>query len=482
VGAATQLSLPERLRALEAVASQQVQRFPLRRIGTVSGERLTLTARPTSADVGPGSVDAWTLNGLLPSPTIRLREGQTARIDLVNELSQPTILHWHGLAVPEAADGHPRLAIPPGRRYAYEFRVENRPGTYWYHPHTHMLTAYQTYRGMGGFLLVEGDEEASLELPRGEYEVPLVLQDKRLGGSLSLAYQSGMGPDMMMGFLGDTAFANGIMNPTLDVRRARYRFRLLNGSTARILELGLSNGEPLTLVGTDGGLLAAPARLDRITLAPAERADVLVDFSARRPGERILLRSFAFQIPGMMMGMGMGRGMGRGMMGGMGGLAQGAEMDFVEFVVQDTTPEPAEPLPTALSDVPGLGVGGNTPRRTFRFTSMMMSHTINGRAFAMDRIDERVPLGRTEVWTFANESELPHPVHVHGGQFHVLARTGGRGRVMPWESGLKDTVLVLPGERVDVAMRFVHLGVFLLHCHNLEHEDSGMMLNFEVVE
>jgi len=169
-------------------------------------------------------------------------------------------------------------------------------------------------------------------------------------------------------------------------------------------------------------------------------------------------------------------------MGGTGGLAQGAQMDFVEFVVQDMPPEPPPPLLSALSDVPQADVDAGARRRTFRFASVMMGHTINGRAFAMDRIDERVPLGRTEVWTFANESELPHPVHVHGGQFHVLARTGGRGRVLPWETGFKDTVLVLPGERVDVAMRFVHPGVFLLHCHNLEHEDSGMMLNFEVVE
>jgi FtsP/CotA-like multicopper oxidase with cupredoxin domain len=346
-----------------------------------------------------------------------------------------------------------------------------------------MLTAYQTYRGMGGFLLVEGDEEAAAGLPSGEYEVPVVLQDKRLAGGLSLSYQMGMGPDMMMGFLGDTPFGNGVARPALDVRRARYRFRLLNGSNSRILELGLSNGEPLTLIGTDGGLLAAPVRLERLTLAPAERADVLVDFSGRRPGERIMLRSFAFQIPGMMMmGMGMGMGRGRGMMGGMGGLPQGTEMDLLELVVQDSPAEAAEPLPARLSEIPPVTVRGDTPRRTFRFDSMMMSHTINGRSFALDRIDERVPLDRTEVWTFANESELPHPVHTHGGQFRVLARIGGRARVMPWETGFKDTVLVLPGERVDVAMHFIYPGIFLLHCHNLEHEDSGMMLNFEVVQ
>ena len=111
-----------------------------------------------------------------------------------------------------------------------------------------------------------------------------------------------------------------------------------------------------------------------------------------------------------------------------------------------------------------------------------MRHTIDGRAYDMARIDARVPLGRLERWTFANEDMLPHPVHVHATQFEVVARRGGRGTVLPWEAGRKDTVLVLPGESVDVLVRFErHRGLYLLHCHNLEHEDAGMMLNFEVV-
>jgi FtsP/CotA-like multicopper oxidase with cupredoxin domain len=171
-----------------------------------------------------------------------------------------------------------------------------------------------------------------------------------------------------------------------------------------------------------------------------------------------------------------------GMMGG-GGLPQGAEMDLLELVVQDGPPETAPPLPDRFADVPTRGeVTADTPRKTFRFDSMMMSHTINGLTFDANRVDARVRRNQTEVWTFVNQSELPHPVHVHAGQFRVLSRNGGRGRVMPWESGLKDTVLTLPGETVDVAVRFVYPGTFLLHCHNLEHEDMGMMINYEVVE
>ena len=477
-----------RNRAARAAPTHQLGRHALPRIPVVSADGLRLTARPTTTNVGFGVVDAWTLNGALPSPTIRMRQGETARIELVNRLPEQTILHWHGLAVPYEADGHPRWQIGPGATYVYDFRIVNRAGTYWYHPHTHMRTAAQTYMGMGGLFIVEDEDEGSYPLPRDEYEIPLIVQDKRLGDSLSLAYGLGMGPDMMMGYLGDTAFGNGVANPTVDVRRARYRLRILNGSNARILDLGLSSGQLMTLVGSDGGLLGAPTPVERIMLGPAERADVVVDFASRQPGERIMLRSLPFQIPGMMMmgmmGRGGGRmGRGRGMMGGGGGLPQGTEMDLLELVMQEGPAESGPPLPTRFSEVPNRGdVTADTPRRTFRFNSMMMNHTINGLTFDMERVDARVRRNQTEVWTFVNESELPHPIHVHAGQFRVLSRSGGRNRLMPWETGLKDTVLTLPGEQVDVAVRFFYPGVFLLHCHNLEHEDMGMMINYEVTE
>ena len=437
-------------------------------------------------DIGLGQADAWTLNGMLPSPTLRLRRGETVSLSLENGLPEETILHWHGLAVPEAVDGHPRLAVPPGARYDYAFRVRDRAGLYWYHPHTHMRTAPQTYRGLAGLLVVEDDEEAALELPSGPREIPLFLQDKRTTGGSPLAYRAGMGPDMMLGYLGDTPFANGVAHATTGVARGTYRLRILNASNARIFELGLSDGTPLTLIGSDGGLLPRPVSVDRVTVATGERVDVLADFSGHEPGARVHLRSFPFQIPGMMMGgRGMGSGMGRGRMGGMGGmgggLPQGAAMDLLELVVEDGPPEPSVRLPDVLSRPSDRAVDANTPRRAFRFESMMMRHSINGRGFEMERIDQRVALGRTEIWVIDNASELPHPVHIHAGQFRVRSRSGGRGRIMPWETGLKDTVLVLPGERVEAVVRFEeHRGLFLMHCHNLEHEDMGMMLNFQV--
>jgi FtsP/CotA-like multicopper oxidase with cupredoxin domain len=346
---------------------------------------------------------------------------------------------------------------------------------------------------MAGLLIVEGDEDEALDLPSGDFEIPLILRDRRAESEDPFDYAArGMGPDAMMGYLGDTPYVSGRPHPTVEVARGAYRLRLLNASNARLLELELDSGDTMTLVGTDGGLLPSAARIDRMLMGTGERADLLVDFSSYQPGTRVVLRSRAFTIPGMM-GMGMmgggpggrgpgGRGRGR-MMGGMGGLPQGTEMDFVTFVVADEPAAPMPRLPERLRGERGPRPDAGATRRTFRFQSEMMRHAINGRAFAMDRVDVEVPLGSTEVWELVNDSGFAHPVHVHAGRFRVLSRSGGRAALMPWERGLKDTVLVLPGERVEIAVRFEHHpGLFLLHCHNLEHEDAGMMANFRVVE
>jgi FtsP/CotA-like multicopper oxidase with cupredoxin domain len=212
--------------------------------------------------------------------------------------------------------------------------------------------------------------------------------------------------------------------------------------------------------------------------------DLLVDLRSVATGASVMLRSLAFAIPGMGMGGGMGGmgGMGRGGPGGRGmggGVPQGAPMALLELVV-GRRPEERATIPARLPAIPPLASERVTAERTFRFTTRMMQHTIDGREFDMSRVDARVPLGRLERWTFENDGQFAHPVHVHATHFQVVARRGGRGTVQPWEQGWKDTVLLLPDERVDVLLRFEHRGLFLLHCHNLEHEDHGMMLNFEV--
>jgi FtsP/CotA-like multicopper oxidase with cupredoxin domain len=156
-------------------------------------------------------------------------------------------------------------------------------------------------------------------------------------------------------------------------------------------------------------------------------------------------------------------------------------LDLLELVRTGGAGSIAAPLPPVLSTIAPLGAPAATRSFVFRSTTGEAMHRINERSFDMDRVDVQVPLGQVERWTFRNDSTLPHPVHLHGTHFQVVARTGGRGVVFPWEGGWKDTVLVMPLETVDVLVRFdAHPGLFLLHCHNLQHEDMGMMLNVEV--
>jgi FtsP/CotA-like multicopper oxidase with cupredoxin domain len=443
------------------------ERFPLRIPTAVTPQALTLAAAPGQSDVGGGVLaPVWALNGQVPSPLLRVRRGDPFQVEMVNQLPQDLILHWHGLTPPADMDGHPRFAVGPGGRYRYNFTVGDRAGTYWYHSHTHHRTAEQTFRGIAGMLIVEDDAER-IELPSGEREIPLLLQDRRVDGG-GVPFYDAAGPAMMAGYMGPVPFVNGVRRPFVEVDSARIRLRILNGSNARIFRLTMDNGSPFHLLGNDGGFLERPYALEAIDVAPAERVDLLIDLRALSVGQRAMLRSNAFTIPG-----------GMGFMGGAN--LQGNPLDLLEFRVTRSVADSA-PLPATLPPLPPSPQPGDARReRTFRFTSQMMEHRINGRIFEMDRIDERIPFDETEIWSFVNDSGMPHPVHLHATHFRVLSRSGGRNQVFPWETGRKDTVLILPSETVRVAVRFTaQRGLFLLHCHNLEHEDMGMMANLLV--
>jgi FtsP/CotA-like multicopper oxidase with cupredoxin domain len=443
---------------------------------------VVLRAAPGTVDVGSRrDFPGWLINGSLPSPLLRVRRGDVFSATLENALPEPLILHWHGMLTPEAMDGHPRLAVGTGRTYSYRFPVTDRAGCYWYHSHAHHRAGLHTYRGIAGLVIVH-DPDEEVGLPSAERELPIILQDRRLDAN-GLPTYGLMGPAMMTGMMGDEPFANGVHRPYAEVDAAVYRLRLLNGSTARIFRLARSDGSPLILIGGDAGLLSTPASVPWLEIAPGERADVILDLRRAQVGDRIMLRSVEFDLGGMggMPGMG-GRG-GRGGMMGMMAAAnrQGAPIDLVELRVTRRTSDPGS-VPERLPTAPvGPDPAESRRERRFVFRAAMMSHTVNGRSFELDRIDERVPFGDAEIWTFVNDSELPHPVHLHATHFRILERRGGRAEIMPWERGLKDTALLHPGETVRVAVSFIaHRGLFLLHCHNLEHEDQGMMLNILV--
>jgi len=454
-------------------------------------------------EVLSGRQDALRSTSSYLGPTLDLRTGERVRIQFENRLPEASIIHWHGLIVPEHADGHPRFAVPPGGGYTVDFTVRNPPGTYLYHPHPHGRTGYQVYHGLVGMLIIRDSREQTSGIPGAPYELPLVIQDRELDGDNQFVFRDSM-MTRMLGSLGDTAFVNGRPDARFDVSRRSYRLRILNASNARIYKLAWSDGRPFAVLGTDNGLLDATAGIQHrpfLMLGPTERVDVLEDFGARAARSEVALISQAFDSGTRMAMMGSG-GMG-GMMGGagmgsmMGGSrnrarnspsSQGREMSLARFTVGNEQPQRALdislPPRVAVSRKPFSEI---TTRLGFRH----MRGFLNGREFEMTAVakDERVRRNAPVVWTFEHEGGMgmlmPHPMHVHGVRFRVIERQ--RGRDAPADiaegfvdEGYKDTVLVFPGEKVRVALQASESGLFLYHCHNLEHEDGGMMRNFFV--
>jgi FtsP/CotA-like multicopper oxidase with cupredoxin domain len=334
--------------------------------------------------------------------------------------------------------------------------------------------------------VVEDDVEDNIDLPREAFDIPLVLQDRLFNPDNQLVYLTHH-MERMTGFVGERILVNGRAAFRQAVASRPYRLRILNGSNARIYRLAWSDGRPLTVIGSDGGLLEKPLVMDSVMLGPAERVELWADFSGwKTGGEAVLVSKFidlaavsALPGGGMM-------GPRRGMLGG-GAMPNGAPHTLARFqVARDAGRGPALPERLAPPQAFGLPKPASGDRvRRFDLAMNHMRGTINNRSFEMERVadDETVHLDSTEIWEFVNRGgmpPLPHPIHVHGLQFRVLGRQGAPfGDLM--DQGWKDTVLLMPGERVRLQMRFAdHTGLFLYHCHNLEHEDMGMMRNYYV--
>jgi FtsP/CotA-like multicopper oxidase with cupredoxin domain len=475
-----------------------------------------------SARLLQGPKDTVTeIAGSYLGPIIRLQKGQKVRIHLRNELIQPTVAHWHGLHVPATMDGHPQYAIEPNESLVYEFEVLNRAGMAFYHPHPHELTAQQAYHGLAGAIIVNDEEEAALELPSGEYEVPIVIQDRRFDDENQLVYAGSM-RDRMMGFYGDKVLINGHADFQLDVASRTYRLRVLNGSNARIYKLAWDDGTPITVLGVDGGLLEKPEVKPYVMLAPGERLDVWADFSGRNEGSQLVMRSAAFSgvLPKM------------GMMMHRGSLPVGS--DYPLFTVKVTRKVSDSPkLPSQLSKINWHKVSDTAnPDKPLpiAISENHMAMLINGRPYKYNDFQafERIKVNTIQLMEiFHNNGSHPisdngedhlsggmggmrggmgmgrgnmgmmgggmmamaHPIHLHGQQFQIVSRSVSKGTEADYatvsegfiDNGLKDTVLVMPNETVRIIKPFQDFkGLFMYHCHNLEHEDMGMMRDFLV--
>ena len=442
----------------------------------------------------------WGYDGRFPGPTIEAHENQPVHVRWINDLrdietglprtthyfeidthmggpeadgqAPRTVVHLHGGHVPSDSDGFPESTFVSGGSRLYRYPNTQVPATLWYHDHALGITRYNVMMGLAGLYIVRGREEESLPLPRGRYEIPLLVQDRSFHTDGSLRY-----PAMweMKPFLGDKILVNGMVWPKLSVDRGKYRFRVVNGSNHRIFTFALSDGRAFQVIGSDGGLLQAPVELHELTMGPAERADVVIDFGEDAPGTEILLEDT--------------------LQSGQMDATDPAASRIMKFIVSGT-PGFAAPLPTSLERVERIPERAATQTRTFeaRFDPAQNKFLFGDHGWG--EATDFPALGATEIWQFANETSEEHPIHMHLVEFQVLDRSSFEivdGKVVPGsdkrppdaeEAGWKDTARVKPHELLRVIMRFGpdgYLGDYVVHCHMLEHEDNDMMRRFTVV-
>ena len=388
------------------------------------------------------------------------------------------VSHLHGAHVPAIYDGYPENTFLPGDPpVPYIYPNNQQAGYLWFHDHALGITRLNVYMGLAGAYLMRDAVEDAINLPRGQYEVPLVIQDRRFNPDGTLFYPS----QWVDHFLGDKIIVNGKVWPYFDVRRGKYLFRLLNGSTSRTYTLSLApptGALSFTVVGTEGGLLEAPAPgVGSLTFGPGERYDVIVDFAGYPNGAEILLTNSA----------------GAPFPNGPVDVPQ--VMKFrVTSLAGDT-----DPLPATLRPIERLDPAEAILIRDFRLKQAgtdgcgRSMWTINN--LGWNDITEYPELGTTEIWRFINDSGVSHPMHMHLVMFQVLDRdgftTGPDGVVVPngspqappaEERGWKDTAMVAPNQILRVIARFENYkGKYAYHCHILEHEEHEMMRQFQTV-
>ena len=419
---------------------------------TATDTYYTVDAQEGETQLLPGQkTKTWGYNTTLLGQTLVFAKGKTMHIDLKNSLKELTTFHWHGLNVPGPyTDGGCHAPVYPGETKHIDFTVDQPAATLWLHAHPCPSTAEQVWHGLAGMVLVTDDQEAKLPFPRhyGVDDIPLVLQDRRFHENNQWDYNQDYDPD---GVQGPTAMINGTINPYFDVTTQRIRLRILDGANRREWRLHFSHDLPFTQVASDGGVMPEPVKFTHLMLTCAERAEIIVDFGSVKPGETVTLYS--------------------------------DDTPLVKFRIHDYQRDDVT-LPDHLVDIPDPDVTPNTPVRHVVMDGMDEYVMIDGKKFNMQRIDARQKVGNVELWDITNnnkkDSGMVHPYHMHGTQFLVVSRNGKAP--YPNERGYKDTVGVNPGETVRIKVRFEKPGVFMYHCHIIEHEDGGMMAQIEAYD
>lgn len=451
---------------------------PLRPVRVSAGRDLyEVTVRPGEAEIVSGfTTRVWGYNGQFPGPLFETTRGRGASVRVRNELPVPIVRHLHGALTPSPSDGYPLDYVLPSAgwdhhlhmartvhdgEFTYDYPLDQRAATLWYHDHRMDFSGPQVWLGLVGMHLHRDQEEAALGLPSGDRELPILICDRSFGPSGELLYPSrdpelvsphGVIDDFSNGVLGDTVLVNGTWAPYHEVKQGSYRLRIVNASNARHYRLTIyplpGAGEPFVQIGTDSGLMAAPVEVRSLLLAPAERVDVVIDFSQYTVGDVVTLTNVS---------------------------GSDRTADLMQFRVVGPDDRLSWMPPTQLSEVPVLSPRQAARTRRFTFSRVPVAggteFHVGHETFDPDHVVADPKQGDIEIWEF--RSDLAHPIHVHNVHFQILGDSGPPA----W----KDVVSLKANDTARVIARFdSYRGLYILHCHNLEHEDMGMMANFKI--
>ena len=407
-------------------------------------------------------------------PVIRLHQGDAVEMTVENALDVATTVHWHGLLVPGYNDGGPQQLIHPGKTWRPVLKIDQPAATLWFHPHPHHDTARQIYMGLAGMIIVDDGSDARLGLPRtyGIDDLPIIIQDRTIDSDGSIEYENNTlnALDIAYGARGETIIVNGVIAPVAKVPPGVVRLRLLNAANAQNFELRFNDKRTFYVIASDGGFLAAPVPVKQLTISPAERFEVLVDFA---DGKAVALETGPDEE-----------------MGVFGRVAPDGSADYVAVMRFEPAPNTTivKRVPKRLIAPPLVSSASAARRRQFILDSglcasrpQVNAHAdmpaligINGKSFDIERIDVETKLGTTEVWEIVSIG-MAHPFHVHGALFRIVSIEGAPPPAHL--AGWKDTVLV--EDKAEILVAFNQPATrehpFMYHCHILEHEDAGLM-------
>ena len=435
----------------------------------------------------------WGFGSSSPGPTLETKSGAGMLVEWANDLpgthmlpidhslhgadrDKPevrSVVHLHGAKVPAESDGYPENWYVPGKSSVYHYPNEQDAALLWYHDHMLGINRLNVFAGLFGLCIIRDSGEESLNLPSGKYEVPLVLYDRMFDQTGQLYYPVAVAPrsPWVPEFFGNTILVNGKIFPFLEVEPRKYRFRVLNAANGRFFHLSLSSGQIWQQIGTDQGLLPAPVPLKQVTLAPAERADLVVDFSDH-PGEQVVLNN-------------------------------DAALPVLQFKVARTKVTDNSSLPAKLRPIGQIAETEAVKTRTLTLAEIddmqqnPVTMLLNNAHWNMP-VTEKPKLNSVEIWNLVNVTDDAHPIHLHLVRFQILDRRrfdafayqyenvlryrGGPIPPDPGEAGWKDTVRADPGMITRIIVRFEgYVGRYVWHCHILEHEDNEMMRPYEVI-